>query len=43
MKQKFSVRRKLLEVLQESKNKMTPKHLFRTAGFKPEEVEDFYT
>lgn len=39
---KSTERRKLTEVLKEVNQPMRPEELFREAGFKPEEVEEFY-
>lgn len=35
-------RRDIIEVLKESKTKMTPEQLFHESGFNPDEVEEFY-
>lgn len=37
-----TARRDLVEVLREAAAGITPERLFKTAGYKPDEVEDFY-
>ncbi len=42
MRQKKVERRNIIEVLKQSKTRMTPEQLFHESGFNPDEVEEFY-
>ena len=41
-KKKLKEKRDLVGILKEAKESVKPEALFRLAGYKPEEVEDFY-